>query len=86
MFINQDTLDYPFYEGDVALNPELNWSIVLESPIPSFESDEVLEEKTPVYENGLWVQCWVVRPKTDSEKLADKVPPKFLESDETKIE
>lgn len=77
-YIIQDTLEYPFYEGDVDFNLDRHWAEVTPTEMPSCKTDEVVEEITPVFINGEWVQTWSIRKKTPMELELEKLPPKFL--------
>lgn len=62
MYINTETMEYPMYPGDVALNPDGPWAEVVETKPPSPE--EAGPGKTialgalPVLNNGVWTQVW----------------------------
>ena len=67
IYINEDTLDYPRYEGDVALSPNARWAEVVKVDFPAVESDEVIEELSPTKIEGQWIQQFSVRKKTQEE-------------------
>jgi len=76
MFINELTLEYPIYEGDIkALYPNTSWSNEQFVPPPPFKPliatspplvglFEVAEESTPVFEEGQWKIGWSTRQAT----------------------
>lgn len=75
--------EYPRFQGDIKLeNPtwevgqELptGWIAVEEVVVPDYSTDEVLEEKFPVEENGIWYRSWNVRKMTSEEKARRDAP------------
>jgi hypothetical protein len=75
IFINADTLEYPRYEGDIALDPNANWQPVTEVPMPAVEDILFLAvEIKPILSDGLWLQQFMVRLKTDQEILESQKP------------
>lgn len=59
LFINEDTNEYPRFQGDVDLNPDAAWAIVDETPMP----DEVTEgkiwvEDAPLNTKTGWKRTW----------------------------
>jgi hypothetical protein len=73
IYINADTLEYPRYDGDVALDPTANWQPVDEVPLPEVKDVLMLAiEVAPVLVNERWTQQFLIRPKTDDEIAAGK--------------
>lgn len=76
-FINLDTMEYPRYPGDVALDPTANWKLVNQTNMPECNTYEIQEETFPENIDGEWFQKWIVRPMTDKEKFLVDNPPKM---------
>ena len=77
IFINADTLEYPRYEGDVALNPTADWQPVTEVPMPEITDDGLIAvEVKPILADGLWIQQFIVRQMTDEEIAESQRPTK----------
>lgn len=81
-YINLKTLEYPRHEGDIRLDvrgiplgltgdsfpcPE-SYALVHWVDRPSYDvATEVVEETSPVFENGVWKMSWQVRQMTQEE-------------------
>ena len=77
MYINADTLEYPRYEGDVALDPMANWQLVDEMPMPEVEDILMIAvEVQPILVNERWTQQFTIRPKTIEEIDESQKPTK----------
>lgn len=72
IFINLDTLEYPRYEGDIAVEPNANWAEVQTTAIPEYAVSQAPYELTPTLINGVWTQQWAVRDLTAEEIENDK--------------
>ena len=68
-YINLDTMQYPFHDGDVELDKKANWAVVQETEVPTTTKYQILEEKNPKNVNGVWERVWYVKEMTDSEKV-----------------
>jgi hypothetical protein len=80
-YINVKTKEYPLHTGDIQLvDSEVffektgecsntTFSLIVESPFPNLELDEVAYELPPEEVNGTWTQIWGVR-KMATEELA----------------
>lgn len=79
IFINAETLEYPRYAGDVALDLTADWQPVTEVPMPEVTDDGLIAvEVKPILVDGLWVQQFIVREMTDGEIAESKRPIKSL--------
>jgi hypothetical protein len=77
IFINADTLEYPRYQGDVALDPTANWQPVDEMPMPEVEDIlMVAVEVQPILLDERWTQQFIVRQKTTDEIAESNKPTK----------
>lgn len=72
LFINTDTMEYPRYEGDIAIEPNANWAEVERTTMPEYAVNQVLYELTPLLVNGIWTQQWAVRDLTPEEIEGNK--------------
>ena len=72
VFINTDTMEYPRYEGDVAVAPDANWAEVQATAMPEYADGQAPYELTPVLTDGVWTQKWSVRNLTAEEIENDK--------------
>lgn len=67
IFINLDTMEYPRFDGDVALNPFANWSQIIEVPPPLIADDEMPYTLNPELIGGKYYQVWAIRKLTAEE-------------------
>jgi hypothetical protein len=67
LFINLDTMEYPRFDGDVALEPTANWSEVIEVNSPVTADDEISYNLAPELKDGSYWQVWAVRKLTEEE-------------------
>ena len=67
LFINLDTMEYPRFDGDVALEPTANWSEVIEVNPPVIADDEISYTLAPELKDGSYWQVWAVRKLTKEE-------------------
>jgi len=79
IFINAETLEYPRYAGDVALDPTADWQPVTEVPMPEVTDDGLIAvEVKPIFVDGLWVQQFDIREMTNEEIAESQRPIKSL--------
>lgn len=63
LYINEDTNEYPRYQGDVELNPNGNWAIVEETLPQDNPADGMMwVEDVPKLEKSGWVRTWKTVP------------------------
>jgi hypothetical protein len=67
IFINLDTMEYPRFDGDVALDPSANWSEIIEVTPPATAEDEIAYTTEPELINGSYWQVWAIRKLTPEE-------------------
>jgi hypothetical protein len=72
LFINTDTMEYPRYEGDIAVEPNANWAEVQTTTMPEYAVGQAPYELTPTLIDGVWIQQWAVRDLTAKEIENDK--------------
>lgn len=72
LFINTDTMEYPRYEGDIAIEPNANWAEVQTTTMPEYAVSQAPYELTPILVNNIWTQQWAVRDLTSEEIERDK--------------
>jgi hypothetical protein len=59
LYINEDTNEYPRFQGDVDLNPDANWAIVDETQMPPETDDgKIWVEDVPVLDKKGWRRTW----------------------------
>jgi len=67
IFINLDTMEYPRFDGDVALDPSANWSEIIEVNPPATADDEIAYTIEPELIDGNYHQVWAIRKLTAEE-------------------
>jgi hypothetical protein len=67
VFINLDTMEYPRFTGDVALDPFANWSQIIEVQPPPVADDEISYTVAPELKDGSYWQVWAIRKLTPEE-------------------
>lgn len=76
---NNQVIKYPVHQGDICLefpnvsfpipfSPPDGYVLVINTPPPSVEWYQFLEEDTPILVDGVWIQQWIVKERSDSEK------------------
>lgn len=72
VYINTQTMEYPVYQNDIQqaypntsfpipFVPPENYAVVLNSPIPAFNSiTQTIQQGTPEETSGQWYQVWNV--------------------------
>jgi hypothetical protein len=67
IFINLDTMEYPRFDGDVALDPDANWCQIIEVQPPLIADDEISYTLDPKLIDGAYWQVWAIRKLTPDE-------------------
>jgi hypothetical protein len=67
IFINLDTMEYPRFDGDVALDPNANWSQIVEVNPPAIAIDEMAYTVEPELKDGSYCQVWAIRKLSPDE-------------------
>lgn len=67
LFINLDSMEYPRFDGDVALDPSANWVKVEAVNPPVTADDEMAYTIAPELKDGIYWQVWAVRKLTAEE-------------------
>lgn len=71
VYINTDTNEYPCFEGDKNLSPNVSW-VEVEGSVPEIQSDEVCVEVAPQQTDGKYVRQFIIRKKTEAEILREQ--------------
>lgn len=67
-YININTLEYPRHEGDIALDPQGQYTLVQWVDMPPFNSaTQICFEGKPKQIDGQWHMTWIVRDATQKE-------------------
>jgi hypothetical protein len=67
VYINLDTMEYPRFDGDVALDPSANWSQIVEVNPPATLEDEMAYNVSPELLDGTYYQVWAIRKLSPEE-------------------
>lgn len=77
-YINVDTLEYPRFEGDVALDPEGTYAPVAWVDPPEVGGGQVYFELEPELTDAGWEMRWGVKDMTPEQLEIAKDPSKFM--------
>jgi hypothetical protein len=77
-YINIGTLEYPRFEGDIALDPDGNYAPVAWIDPPEVGDTKVYFELAPELTDGGWEMRWGVKDMTPEQLEIAKDPSRFL--------
>jgi len=59
LYINEQTMEYPRYAGDVEREPDAQWALVIETDEPQSENNGMVwVEDIPQKINDQWTRTW----------------------------
>ena len=67
-YINIDTMEYPRFDGDLALEPDANYEVVQDTEKPTTQDKyQYVAELFPVKIDNTWYKKYEVRTHTEEE-------------------